>query len=135
MPYHSGLQTANWRSYLQYSTMAEYIALYSALRDVIPSMELMDELRGRGYELICTEPIVYCKAFEDNSGAMEIAHLPKMRPRTKVINVIYHHFHEYVRLGLIKIYPISNDDQVAEIFTKPLNQNPFVKQRVKTCST
>ena len=114
--------------------MAEYIALSSALRDVIPIMELMDELKDRGYDLISTEPIVYCKAFEDNSGALEIARLPKMRPRTKAINVIYHHFREYVRLGMIAIYPISTHDQVANMFTKPLTQNTFVKHRVKVCS-
>jgi len=129
-----------WASKLQThvatsTTMAEYIALSSALRDVIPIMELMDELKDRGYELISTEPKVYCKAFEDNSGALEIARLPKMRPRTKAINVIYHHFREYVRLGLISIYPISTDDQVADIFTKPLTQNPFVRHRVKICGS
>ena len=74
------------------TTMAEYIALSLALRDVIPIMELMDELKDHGYELISTEPIVYCKEFEDNSGALEITRLPKMRPCTKAINVIYHHF-------------------------------------------
>ena len=98
-------------------------------------MELMDELKDRGYELISTEPKVYCKAFEDNSGALKIARLPKMRPRTKAINVIYHHFREYVRMVLISIYPISTDDQVADIFTKPLTQNPFVRHRVKICGS
>ena len=42
-------------------------------------MDLMDELKDRGYDLISTKPIVYCKAFEDNYGALEIARLPKMR--------------------------------------------------------
>ena len=88
--------------------MAEYIALSLALCGVIPIMEIMDELKDRGYDLISTQPIVYCKAFEDNSGALEIA------------NVIYLHFREYVRLGMIEIYPISNHDQVADMFTKPL---------------
>ena len=60
--------------------------------DVIPIMELMDELNDRGYDFISTEPIVYCKAFEDKSGALEIVRLPKMRPLTKATNVIYHHF-------------------------------------------
>ena len=50
--------------------MDKYIALSLALRNVIPIMELMDELKERGYDLISTEPIVYCKAFEDNSGAL-----------------------------------------------------------------
>ena len=68
--------------------MAEYIALSLALHDVIPIMELMDELKDRGYDLISTNPIVYCKAFEDNSGALEIVRLPNMRPCTKAINVV-----------------------------------------------
>ena len=72
--------------------MDEYIDLSSAICDVITIMELMDEFNDRGYDLISTKPIVYCKAFEDNSGALEITCLPKMCPGTKVINVIYHHF-------------------------------------------
>ena len=46
--------------------MAEYITLSSALHDVSPIMELMDELKYHGYDLISTETIVYCKEFEDN---------------------------------------------------------------------
>ena len=98
-------------------------------------MEPMDELKDRGYDLISTDPIVYCKAFEDNSGALEIACLPKMRPHTKAINVIYLHFREYVRLGMIEIYPISNHDQVANMFTKPLTRNTFLKHCVKLWSS
>jgi hypothetical protein len=49
-----------------------------------------------------SQPRVFCKAFKDNSGALELAHLPKMRPQTKHINIKYHHFREHVRLGLIE---------------------------------
>ncbi len=38
------------------------------------------------------------KVFEDNSGALELARLHKLR-RTKHINVCYHHFREHVRKG------------------------------------
>ena len=104
-----------WASKLQThvatsTTMADYIALSSALHDVLPIMELMDELKDRGYDFTSPEPIVYCKAFEYNSGTLEIVCLPKMRPRTKAINVIYYHFQEYVRLGMINIYLISTHD-------------------------
>ena len=95
----------------------------------------MDEPKDRGYDLISTETIVYCKAFENNYGALEIARLPKMRPHTKSINVIYNHFWDYVRLGMIKIYHISNHDQVADMFTKAMTQNNFVKHRVKVCGS
>ena len=50
--------------------MVEYIALSLAPPDVIPIMELMYELKDSGYDLISTNPIVYYKAFEDNSGAL-----------------------------------------------------------------
>ncbi len=63
-----------------------------ALRDVIPIMNLLDELKTNDFQVICTKPYVYCKVFEDNLGALELARLPKLRPRTKHINVCYHHF-------------------------------------------
>ncbi len=69
---------------------------------------------GRDYQVICTKPHVYYKVFEDNSGALELARLPKLRPRTKHINVCYHHFHKHVREGLIKIFPIDTKDQIAD---------------------
>ena len=50
--------------------MAEYTDLSSALRGVIAIMEPMKELKDRVYELISSEPIVYCKAFKDNYGAL-----------------------------------------------------------------
>ena len=83
-----------------------------ALRDVIPVMELLDEIRSKNFQLLCTQPIVYCKVFEDNSSAFELAHLPKLRPRTKHINVCYHHFREHLQLGIIKVLPISTVDKL-----------------------
>jgi hypothetical protein len=68
-----------------------------ALRDVIPIMNLLHEMREQDFKVICTEPYVYCKVFEDNSGALELSRLPKQRPRTKHVNS-YHHFCEHVRL-------------------------------------
>jgi hypothetical protein len=88
-------------------------------------MQLLEELKSHHIHIYSTEPKVYCKAFEDNSGALEIFRVPKMRPRTKHINLKYHHFREFVRLGKIHVYPISTKDQIAELLTKPLPQNIF----------
>ena len=96
-------------------------------------MELLKEFANQGYNLISSAPKVYCKAFEDNSGALEIACLPKMRPCTKAINAIYHHFHEHVHLGKISIYPNATNNQLADVFTKPLTQNTFVCLRKQIC--
>jgi hypothetical protein len=123
-----------WASKLQTiialsSCEAEYVSLSESLRDTIPLMELVKEIDKAGFKVISTTANVHCKAFEDNSGALELARLPKMRPRTKHINIKYHHFREHVRLGIIKIFPISTENQLADIFTKPLPQNLFLRLR------
>jgi hypothetical protein len=111
------------------SCEAEYISLSESLRDTIPLMNLIHEFKEHGFPVTSSQPKVYCKAFEDNSGALELARLPKIRPRTKHINIKYHHFREYVRLGLIEMLPISTTEQIADIFTKPLAQNAFLHLR------
>ncbi|KAL7476097.1 hypothetical protein ACHAW6_001978 [Cyclotella cf. meneghiniana] len=51
-------------------TEAEYIALSQALCDVIPIIALLAEMRGYCFQVICEASCIYCKAFEDNSGAL-----------------------------------------------------------------
>ena len=123
-----------WSSKLQTlqglsTTECEYMALSQALRDTIPVMELLREMKRRKFNVFSTVPRVHCKAFEDNSGALELARLPKMRPRTKHINQIFHHFRSFVKDGQIKVLPIESALQKADTFTKPLPQNPFLKLR------
>ncbi len=59
----------------------------------------------------------------DNSGALELTRLPQLCPRTKHINVCYHHFCKHVRKGRIKIFPIDTKDQIADTLMKALAQN------------
>ncbi len=96
-------------------------------------MFLVQEICKKGFQVNCTKPYVYCKVFEDNSGALKLARLPKLRPRTKHINVCYHHFHEHVRNGLIKIDPIGIENQIAVALTKTLSQNIFQQHRHYMC--
>jgi hypothetical protein len=107
--------------------------LSMSLWDVLPIMFLLDKMRNRGFQVICTSPHVYCKVFEDNSGALELARLPKLWPRTKQINVCYHHFQEQVRSRKIKIFPIGTKEQTADTLTKALPQNTFFRHRKSMC--
>ena len=125
-----------WASKLQTcislsTTEAEYVALSQCLRDTIPLMNLLQELKDREFHDDIIKPNVHCKAFEDNTGALELSKVPKMRPRTKHINNVYHHFRSYVRDKLISIFHVSTEKQPADIFTKPLPQNLFLKHRKK----
>jgi hypothetical protein len=56
-----------------------------------------------------------------------MAKVPKMRPRTKHINVKYHHFRKWVHDGYIKVFQVGTDDQLADIFTKNLGIEPFIR--------
>jgi hypothetical protein len=124
--YSSKLQTLTALS----TTEAEYIALSTALRDVIPLMELSAELYARGTKHNKIAPVIRCKVFEDNSGALEMAKLPKIRPRTKHINNYYHHFREHVERGDITLHYTPTGDQLADILTKPLPEADFFRHRL-----
>jgi hypothetical protein len=113
------------------TTEAEYIALSQAMREILQIIWLMEEARQQGIPVLNATPKVHCKVFEDNAGAIEIANVPKMRPRTKLLNIKYHHFREEVRKGTISIYHTRTEDQIADVFTKLLPKAPFVKCREK----
>jgi len=112
------------------TTEAEYIACSTALRDAIPLMNLTNEVRQRYDDEIQSQPTVRCEVFEDNSGALELAMTPKMRPRTKHINVKFHHFRDYVKRKLITILPIRSEDNPADTLTKPLPLDLFIQHRL-----
>jgi hypothetical protein len=71
-------------------------------------------------------PDIHCRLFEDNSGAQELVTAPKMRPRTKHINVKYHHFRSYVERKLISIKKAASEHQLADSLTKLLAKELFI---------
>ena len=124
-----------WCSKLQteiaLSTMeAEYIALSQAMRSVIPLIQLMDELKEM-IPFYNPTPEVRCKLFEDNRSCIIVAESARLTPRTKHIAIKYHHFREYVKSGEVKIFPVSTHEQLADIFTKPLDEGQFKYLRSK----
>ena len=65
------------------TTEAEYTGLSYALREVIPLMELLKEMKEKVFDVLDHKVKVHCRVFEDNSGAIEMAVVHKWRPRTK----------------------------------------------------
>ena len=74
---------------------------------VIPIMDLVAEIRNHNFQVICNAPHVFCKVFEDDAGALELARLPRLCPQIRHINVCNHNFHEYVHHWKINIFPMS----------------------------
>ena len=110
------------------SSEAEYIALSGAARYVKSIMYLLEEINKKVVKVI-TRPTVKCTMFEDNSAAIEIARVPKIRPRTRHLNVVYHHFRGEVASGRIHVQAIGTDNQDADMLTKQCEQWRFERHR------
>jgi hypothetical protein len=119
-----------WQSKLQgqvaLSTMeAEYIALSTSLRSLLPLKELVREVASS----LMSDPsfitTTYSSVFEDNNGALTLATVPRMTPRSKHIAVPYHFFREHVANGSLQILKIASENNKGDIFTKGLDRNKF----------
>jgi len=108
---------------------AEYIALSQSMRDLLATQQLLKELQEIFNLPKSESPTTTSTIFEDNAGALELARCPKMRPRTKHIGVVYHHFRDHVKNGNVNIQSISTSDQIVDMFTKPLPEGKFLRLR------
>ena len=123
-----------WKSSMQTltalsTTEAEYIALSTALREVIHIINLLNELRERKFNICSLTPKIKCKVFEDNMSCIEMANHHKTRPRTKHLSVKLHHFRSFVVNEIITIEHVKSSEQIADMFTKPLAEKQFTKLR------
>jgi hypothetical protein len=89
-------------------------------------MQLLEELLWFDIKMSFVTPIVRCKVFEMNLGAIELAKAPKLlRLRTKHIAIQYHNFHSGVAKKLISIQHLTTTEQVVNIAPKPLPRDQF----------
>jgi len=120
-----------WKSQLQseitLSTLeAEYSALSSALRVLIPVKNTLAELIINIQSTSSAPPlIICCRVFEDNNGALLLANKQQLTTRTKYFHVKWHFFWDKVTAGEITIEKIATDLQQADYLTKGLPRVPF----------
>ena len=65
----------------------------------------------------------------DNESAVKIESNLVQHSRTKHIDIRYHFLRDHVNKRDIKMDGISTEDQLADIFIKPLDENRFCKFR------
>ena len=133
----------HWCSKLQteiaLSTLeAEYIALAQAMRELIPMRRKFDELCS--FFNLQHEHVNEVKStiFEDNNGCISCATAPKMSLRTRHIAVKYHFVRNFFSPDCNLKHPfqlekIDTKIQLADIFTKGLNEETFVRLRTLLC--
>jgi hypothetical protein len=105
--------------------------LSTAAREILPLISLAKEAAKMKVIKRIEAPKIRCKIFEDNMGAVEMANVPKMRPRTKHLNIKYHFFRQFVTKGILIVEHIAGALQVADILTKSLEVMTFQKHRRK----
>ena len=69
--------------------------------------------------------------FCDNTSAINLTKNPIHHSRTKHIDIRHHFIREHVQNGHITLEFVSSNNQLADIFTKPLNEESFCKNRLE----
>ncbi|KAK2411591.1 putative mitochondrial protein [Trifolium repens] len=100
---------------------AEYVAATSCVCHAIWLRNLLKELN-----LPQKEPT---KIFVDNKSTIALAKNPVFHDRSKHIDTRYHYIRECVANNNVKLEYVKTHDQAADIFTKPLKREDFVKLR------
>lgn len=101
------------------STEAEYKAIANATAEVTWIQSLLKELGV----VQRTAPTLWC----DNLGATFLTANPVFHARTKHIEIDFHFVREKVAAGALQVRFISSADQIADIFTKALPRDAFVR--------
>ena len=138
-----------WSSKLQTeialsTTEAEYIALSTMCRTLLPMRMLLKEINKHTVHKLQIDDsrlstnlmnstgegkLVVSEIFEDNSGCIVLANDDQYRPRTKHLAIKWHHFKDQVRNGNLKVSKVDTKINWADIFTKAVDKTTFERLR------
>jgi hypothetical protein len=116
-----GRSLVSWSSKKQTSIAlstaeAEYVAAGQCCAQLL---WMRQTLRDFGYNL--SKVPLLC----DNESAIRMADNPVEHSRTKYIDIRHHFLRDHQQKGDIEVYHISTENQLADIFTKPLDEKIF----------
>jgi hypothetical protein len=105
------------------TTEAEYIAASFAGCQIVWLRGILENLNHKQdvpTTLLC-----------DNNSAISVTKEPVLHGRTKHIRMRYHFLRELVHDGIIQVKYCKTEDQIADVFTKPVGGQNFKKQLAK----
>ena len=77
------------------------------------------------YEVVLDKVPLLC----DNESAVKLANNPVQHTRTKHIDIRHHFLRDHVAKGDISLENVETENQLADIFTKPLDEARFCSLR------
>jgi hypothetical protein len=112
----------------QSTAEAEFIAAIAAVNQALWLQKLLRDLQMEEEE--ATEISV------DNQAAIAISHNPVFHGKTKHFNIKLYFLREVQKNGEVKLIYCKSENQLADLFTKPLpvNRFEFLRQRIGVCS-
>ncbi|KAJ9552796.1 hypothetical protein OSB04_016841 [Centaurea solstitialis] len=116
-----GGKLVSWSSKKQHSVStstaeAEYVAARSCCAQILWMKNQLQD-----YDQQFTQVPILC----DNSSAIAIANNPVLHSRSKHIDIRYHFIRDHISKGDIELHFIPTEYQLADLFTKPLDEARF----------
>lgn len=113
--------TSKKQSFVAQSTCeSEYVGMSEAIREIRWVYQILQELKVK-----TPTPILY----GDNQSAIMIASNTRMDNRIKSIDIKYHYIKDEVASKHVNLQSVSTDDNIADVFTKPLGRIKFFRCR------
>ncbi|GKB76448.1 hypothetical protein Tco_0943343, partial [Tanacetum coccineum] len=97
-------------------TEAEYVSAGKACHQALWMKQALVD-----YDIVLDDIPILC----ENKGAIDLSKNSVLHSRTKHIEIRHHFLHDNVQKGNISIEKVSFKDNIADIVTKPLKQEPF----------
>ena len=116
-----GNRLVSWSSKKQHSVStstaeAEYVAAGSCCAQILWMQHQLAD-----YGVIATKTPIFC----DNTSAIAITNNPVLHSRTKHIDIRYHFIRDHVMKEDIELHFMPTEYQLADLFTKPLDESRF----------
>jgi hypothetical protein len=95
----------------------EYVAACATSREAVWLRKLLSGLFGLRLEVTC----IWC----DNQSCMKLSENQVFHDRSKHIEIKYYYIRDMVQRGAVRLQFVTTEDQVADVFTKPLSRMKF----------
>ncbi|GJS38346.1 hypothetical protein Tco_0563389 [Tanacetum coccineum] len=104
------------------SAMVEYVSSAGCCANILWMKSQLSD-----YDIHYKMVPIFC----DNTSAIAISNNPVFQSRTKHIDIKYHFIRDHNLKGDIELYFIPTEYQLADIFTKPLDEPTFIRLKAK----
>nr|GEU86325.1 retrovirus-related Pol polyprotein from transposon TNT 1-94 [Tanacetum cinerariifolium] len=104
------------------SAEAEYVAAVGCCANILWMKSQLSD-----YDIHYKMVPIFC----DNTSSIAISNNPVLHSRTKHYDIIYHFIKDHILKGDIELHFIPTDYQLADIFTKPLDEPTFTRLKAE----